>query len=88
MGYRFVLRILEYPLTVSQQGQFDFKSWWENVGVALIYKDYKLAFRLINFEKTLVLTSEVDIRNWLPGDIVCDEKLYIPYDMPTGTYNI
>jgi hypothetical protein len=88
MGYRFVLRKFEYPQVVERQGQLSFSSIWENVGVAPIYKDYKLAFRLKNTQKVQVLPACTDIRNWLPGDIVCDETLYIPFDMPLGTYQL
>jgi hypothetical protein len=88
MGYRFVLRKFEYPAVVSRQGQFSFTSLWENIGVAPIYKDYKLAVRLKNSQKTLVLPTCAELLNWLPGDIVYDEKLYIPFDMPSGTYQL
>jgi hypothetical protein len=88
MGYRFVLRKFEYPQVVERQGQLSFASIWENVGVAPIYKDYKLAFRLKNTQKVQFLPACTDIRNWLPGDIVCDETLYIPFDMPLGTYQL
>ena len=88
MGYRFVLRKLEYPSFVCRQGQLSFFSLWENVGVAPIYKDYKLAIRLRNIEKNLILPLSANIREWLPGDILCEEKLYIPHDMPLGKYRL
>ena len=88
MGYRFVLRKFEYPSFVIRQGQLSFTSLWENVGVAPIYKDYKFAIRLKNSQKTQILTTSADLQNWLPGDIVHDENLYIPYDMPSGTYHL
>lgn len=88
MGYRFVLRRFEYPSTVTQQGRLYFTSLWENIGVAPIYKEYKLAFRLKSNRKSPVLLTDADIRSWLPGDIVCDETLFIPYDTPPGTYQL
>jgi hypothetical protein len=88
MGYRFVLRQFIYPSYVCRQGQLSFASLWENVGCAPIYKDYQLAVRLRNTQKTLVLPATTDVRQWLPGDIICDEKLYIPYDMPLGKYQL
>ena len=88
MGYRFVIRRFEYPSHVYRQGQLSFNSLWENVGVAPIYKDYQLAVRLRNAEKTLILPVSADIREWLPGAIWCEEKLYIPYDMPLGKYQL
>jgi len=88
MGYRFVIRKFDYPSSVNRQGQLAFASLWENVGVAPIYKDYKLAVRLRNAQKTLILPVDVDIREWLPGDILCEDKLYIPYDAPLGKYQL
>lgn len=88
MGYRFVLHKFEYPSFVTRQGQLPFTSLWENIGVAPIYKDYKLAVRLKNLEKTLVLPTCAELTNWLPGDIIDEEILYIPFDMPTGTYQL
>jgi hypothetical protein len=88
MGYRIVLRKFEYPSVVNRQGQLSISSLWENIGVAPIYKDYKFAVRLNNSQCTKVLTTCSYLPDWLPGDIVCDEILYIPNDMPTGSYNI
>ena len=88
MGYRFVVRQFVYPSHVSQQGQLSFTSLWENVGVAPIYKDYQLAVRLRNAQKTIIMPTNANIREWLPGDIVCDDKLYIPYDAPLGKYQL
>ncbi|MEZ4810704.1 MAG: DUF4832 domain-containing protein [Allomuricauda sp.] len=88
MGYRFVLRRFSYPSEVKRQGQIPMTSWWENKGVAPIYKDYKFAVRLKNSKHTTMLFTSADITNWLPGDIVFDEKLYVPLDTPTGEYRI
>ena len=88
MGYRFVLRKFTYPEEVIPQGQLLLTFWWENKGVAPIYKDYTFAIRLKNVQKTEVLATSTDIRTWLPGDIVFEEKLYIPHDMPTGDYQL
>lgn len=88
MGYRFVLRKFTYPATVKVLGQLPITSWWENKGVAPIYRDYKFSIRLKNDEKTVILNTDANIREWLPGDIIHDEKLYIPYGTPPGTYQI
>ena len=88
MGYRFVLRKFTYPAEVKPQGQFLITTWWENKGVAPIYRDYKFAVRLKNEKKTEVIATSADIRTWLPGDIVFEEKLYIPHDMPAGEYQL
>jgi len=63
-------------------------TWWENKGVAPVYKDYKFAVRLKNQEKTEILVTSAYLPGWLPGDIVHDEILFIPHDMPPGTYQL
>ncbi len=88
MGYRFILRKFEYPSFVTQQGQLSFTSLWENIGVAPIYKDYKFALRLKNLQRTQVLPTNANLLTWLPGDIVYDETLYIPFNMPVGKYQL
>jgi len=88
MGYRYVLRKFEYPAFVCRQGQLPFTSLWENIGVAPIYKDYKLAVRLRNEQRTIIFPTATNMRDWLPGDIQYDEKLFIPFDAPIGKYRI
>jgi len=88
MGYRFVVRQFIHPSYVRRQGQLEFTSQWENLGVAPIYKDYQLAVRLRNAQKTIILPVDANIREWLPGDIICDDKLFIPYDAPLGKYQL
>lgn len=88
MGYRFVLRRFTYPPVLPPQGKLAFTSWWENKGVAPCYKAFPLALRLKNSNRTEVFITDADIRNWLPGDVVYDNAVFIPADMPRGDYNL
>jgi len=88
MGYRFVLRRFTYPDVVYPQGQLPVTTWWENKGVAPLYRDYKFAVRLRNAERTEIMITSAHLPDWMPGDIVHDEILYLPYSMPPGNYNI
>ena len=88
MGYRYVLRRFTYPSSVKQQGRMPVTTWWENKGVAPIYKDYKFAIRLINDTETEIFETSAYLPDWLPGDIVHDETLYVPADLPAGRYNV
>jgi hypothetical protein len=36
----------------------------------------------------LVLPTDANIREWLPGDIVYDHSVFIPVDLPAGSYEI
>ena len=88
MGYRFVLRSFSYPAVVSPQGKFPLLSWWENKGVAPIYRSYILALRLRNSVKDVVLPTAADIRKWLPGDSVYEDSGFVPADLPIGDYEV
>ena len=89
MGYRYVLRRFTFPPEVKQNGKISFTSWWENKGVAPCYKDFIPAVRLKsgNNEAVIVL-PDVCLKEWLPGDIVFDDAVFLPSNLPTGNYQI
>lgn len=87
MGYRFVLRRFTYSPEIQQNGKLGFTSWWENVGVAPCYKDFILAIRLKSVEnESVMICPEVNLKKWLPGDIVYDNAVFLPSDLPAGNY--
>ncbi len=43
IGYRFILRRLEFPKTVNAGSMMLIHMWWLNAGVAPIYKEFPLA---------------------------------------------
>ncbi len=88
MGYRFVLRKFSYPEKVRLNGKFTFQTWWENKGVAPCYGNYVLAFRLFNGEQEIILPTTADIKDWLPGDIVYEDAVFIPGDIKPGVYEL
>ncbi len=88
MGYRFVMRKFTYPSVVQTNGKIEFTSWWENTGVAPIYRDYTLAIRLENEQNKRVLFTDADITTWLPGDIIFNSAVFVPLEVPEGEYNI
>ncbi len=88
MGYRFVLRKFTYPEKLKPGEKLSFTSWWENKGVAPCYKKYPLAIQLKNKQNTQILITEADIRNWLPGDNLFDDAVFLPMDMQAGEYNL
>lgn len=88
MGYRFVLRKFSYPSTMKPQAGLAIATWWENKGVAPIYKEYKLAVRLSSNQQVVVLATSADIRSWMPGDAIFEEKLYVPHDIAAGQYQL
>jgi len=88
MGYRFVLRSFSYPAFVAPNEKLVFKSWWDNKGVAPIYKKFLLAIRLTNEKKSEVMITDADITTWLPGDNLYDDAVFVPIDMPAGIYQL
>jgi len=88
MGYRFVLRSFSYPQKAELNGPLPFKSWWENKGVAPCYKDFTLALRLVSDHQSFVLATDAAVREWLPGDNIFDQTLFLPGDLDEGLYEL
>lgn len=88
MGYRFVLRKFTFPAEVSPLGKVAFTSWWENKGVAPIYHRFPLALRLKGTGSSPVLLTDADTRQWLPGDNLYDNSVFVPGDLPAGEYDL
>jgi hypothetical protein len=88
MGYRFVLRSFSYPEFVTPGEGLNFKSWWDNKGVAPIYKKFLLAIRLTNDKRSEVIITDADINSWFPGDNLYDDAIFVPRDMPAGIYQL
>lgn len=88
VGYRFVLRSFSYPKVVSPGGKLGFLSWWENKGVAPIYRRFPLALRLTGSGATQVFRTAADIREWLPGDVVYEDGVFLPFDLKPGEYDL
>ncbi|MBO9592282.1 MAG: DUF4832 domain-containing protein [Niabella sp.] len=89
MGYRFVLRKFTYPKAIKRGGKLSFTSWWENKGVAPIYRnDFVFAIRLRQGSQTVVRTTGAVLTSWLPGDNLYDNAIFLPYDLPSGAYTL
>lgn len=88
MGYRFVLRRLEYPKTVTAGSMMPIHMWWLNAGVAPIYKEYSLSIQLKSDDGETIIRVPANITRWLPGDAVIDESLYIPKSLAPGNYHL
>ena len=89
MGYRFVIREIEYPENIKAGELVELTLKVENVGVAPIYNKLPLKLR-IKGENSLetVTVTEVDVRKWLPGVHTEKVGLIVPDVMPEGTYGL
>jgi len=78
MGYRFILRRLEYSKAVKTGRMMPVHMWWLNAGVAPVYRDCCLAVKLrppsgsVERNDSAIVRVPVDVRKWLPGDAVFD----------------
>jgi len=88
MGYRFILRRLEYSKSVEAGTMMPVHMWWLNAGVAPIYAKYDLAMQLRSSQSSNVIRLPVDVRKWLPGDAVFDGTVYVPEQLSAGTYEV
>jgi hypothetical protein len=88
MGYRFVLRSFSYPESAVRGEKIGFLSWWDNKGVAPIYKKYLLALRLKGEARSDILITDANVNSWFPGDNVYDDAVFVPRDLPAGTYQL
>jgi hypothetical protein len=88
MGYRFILRRLEYPKVVLTGTMQPVHMWWLNAGVAPVYRPYDLTFELCSASSSAKIKLPVDVRKWLPGDAVFDGTIYIPETLKPGSYRL
>lgn len=88
MGYRFILRRLEYPRVVLAGTMQPVHMWWLNSGVAPVYRPYELAMELRSASSSAEVRLPVDVRKWLPGDAVFDGTIYIPESLKPGSYRL
>ena len=85
MGYRFVIREVEYPESVNAGEKAEITLKIENVGVAPIYNKLPLKLR-IKGVKTQEYIASVDITKWLPGEYTETVYFDIPNDGVSGEY--
>lgn len=88
MGYRFVLRRLEYSKVVKPGTMMPVHMWWLNAGVAPVYSEYQLAMELRSSKRSSTISIPADVRKWLPGDAVFDGSVYLPDDLEDGSYDV
>ncbi len=92
IGYRLVLREIQYPEFVYKDNPFDFTMTWDNTGVAPPYWDYFLYLRLLRKNEDVIIqwTSPpiLSIKGWLPGQKIEKVEIRLPDELPEGEYNL
>ncbi len=87
MGYRFVIREIEYSKTVKAGECFKINLRLENTGVAPIYNKLPFKVRLKN-ETVNEYITDIDITKWLPGEHLETIEIILPLDIAKGEYSL
>ena len=99
-GYRYILRNISYPETFVPGQIINLKTEWSNVGVAPIYQDWKVSYRITNQTNGAVvfeIPSAIDLRKLLPTyshstkmdtPVLYTDSVTLPSDFAKGNYNI
>ena len=88
MGYRFSVRLFEYPKTACAGDILVTNMLIENNGVAPIYSPLPFTLRLKSAEAEYTLNTGVDARGWMPGDTVESIEISLPADIAPGEYRL
>jgi len=85
LGYRFVLRQLRLPLEAQPGQAFEVQAFLDNIGVAPIYRPYKLAYRFVQEGVERIVESAQNIRTWMPDrQTYFRETIILPSDLRLG----
>ncbi len=88
IGYRLILRKLDYPSVVHPGEMMPVNMWWLNAGISPVYYPYTLALRLASGESRVEIRTPADVRQWLPGDALFESSLYVPDTLEPGRYRL
>jgi hypothetical protein len=84
VGYRFVLRKLEYPQATQRGMMMPVRMWWLNEGIAPPYVDLQLSIAI----GPARLRTPAPVRKWLPGDALFEGSVYVPETLPAGAHRL
>jgi hypothetical protein len=88
MGYRFVVDRFEYQSAVDASRKLDFNVLITNKGNAPVYRPYTLAIRLKGPGGESILPTSAPIEDWLPGDHMYEDAVFLPWNLPDGKYDL
>ena len=78
LGYRFVLRQMMLPIEAKPGEPIQVNVWIDNVGVAPIYRPYRLALRFRQRNAEEIVELQTDVRTWMPEYTWFSEKIVFP----------
>ena len=88
MGYRHFLRKGNYSSTVAAGDPLTVNMTWQNQGIAPLYRNFVIAFRLRDATGKIVFATKTgkSLKGKLPGWFDTNPKMYIHSKVQTGTY--
>lgn len=86
MGYHFHLCQASYPTEAAAGDRLRFVLKVKNRGVAPIYNRIPLRVRLSG-QETYLFTTDVDVREWLPGEHEAQFDVTLPQGLKAGEYS-
>jgi hypothetical protein len=88
-AYRFFVKEISFPLSISKFDTFRVETKWVNSGVAPIYSDAAVYFRLRRDDQIFgVWRSSAIPRKWLPGTYVVDDVFDAGSSLTAGRYSL
>ena len=99
-GYRYIVRNISYPDVFVPGQTINLKTEWSNVGLAPIYTDWKVSYRITNQTNGAVvfeIPSTINLRKLLPTyshstkvdtPVLYTDSCMLPDDFAKGNYNI
>ena len=88
MGYRFAIRMVDYPSRAQKSDILHIDIFLENRGVAPIYHKYPFVLRLRGKGAVYDFPTDADIREWLPGGHKRSFEITLPKNIERGTYTL
>lgn len=88
LGWSLELRRLTYPQQLSAGGAMPLRFWWANTGSAALYDRLEVRLRLTGGGHQAQLHVQDALQNWLPGDIVHNQIIRLPEELPPGDYRL
>jgi len=90
LGFRLVLRDIDYDRIIEPASTSTLTLEWENLGIAPPYRDHRLAFRLRDSQDSIqgIYISDQSIRGWLPGPINVEVQYPLPDGLSEGEYTL
>ncbi|MBR9998624.1 MAG: DUF4832 domain-containing protein [Cyclobacteriaceae bacterium] len=90
LGFRLVLRKINYTDEIKSGSTVRISMEWENIGIAPPYRDHRIAFRLRDAAGQIqgVYISEQSIQGWLPGSVFVEILFALSADLDGGVYKL